>query len=60
MFGIGYGLHPVIILAPALSTAMYWDPIAFGVEISDSGQLGIWEKMLRQELSLKSRGIIGF
>ena len=24
MFGIGYGLHPIIILAPALSAGMYW------------------------------------
>ena len=31
MFGISYGLHPVIILAPALSLGMYWDPIVIGV-----------------------------
>ena len=37
MFGIGYGLHPIIILAPALSAGMYWDPMVICVEISDSG-----------------------
>ena len=31
MFGIGYGLHPIIILAPALSAGMYWAPIVIGV-----------------------------
>ena len=50
MFGIGYGLHPVIILAPALSAGMYWDPIVIGVEISDSEHLGIWEKERRENL----------
>ena len=44
MFGIGYGLNPIIILAPALSFSMYWDPIIIGTEISDSEHLGIWEK----------------
>ena len=44
MLGISYGLNPVIILAPALSAGMYWDPMVIGVEISDSGHLGIWEK----------------
>ena len=48
MFGISYGLNPVIILAPALSAGMYWDPVVIGVEISDSEYLGIWEKE-RQE-----------
>ena len=47
MFGIGYGLHPIIILAPALSAGMYWDPLVIGLEISDSGHLGIWEKERR-------------
>ena len=50
MFGIGYGLHPVIILAPALSVGMFWDPIVLGVEISDSGHVGIWEKERRENL----------
>ena len=50
MFGIGYGLHPIIILAPALSAGMYWDPMVIGVEISDSGHLGIWEKERRENL----------
>ena len=44
MFGISYGLNPIIILAPALSFSMYWDPIVIGMEISDSDPLGIWEK----------------
>ena len=44
MFGISYGLNPIIILAPALSFSMYWDPIVIGMEISDSDHLGIWEK----------------
>ena len=42
MFGISYGLNPVIILAPALSAGMYWDPVVIGLEISDSENLGIW------------------
>ena len=50
MLGIGYGLHPVIILAPALSVGMYWDPMVIGVEISDSRHLGIWEKERRENL----------
>ena len=50
MFGIGYGLHPIIILAPALSAGMYWYPVVIGVEISDSGHLGIWEKERRENL----------
>ena len=44
MLGISYGLNPIIILAPALSFSMYWDPIIIGTEISDSEHLGIWEK----------------
>ena len=48
MLGIGYGLHPVIILAPALSVGMYWDPMVIGVEISDSEHIGIWEKERRE------------
>ena len=44
MFGISYGLNPIIILAPALSFSMYWDPIIIGMQISDSDHLGIWEK----------------
>jgi len=44
MFGISYGLNPIIILAPALNFSMYWDPIIIGMEISDSDHLGIWEK----------------
>ena len=50
MIGIGYGLHPVIILAPALSLGMYWDPMVIGLEISDSEHLGIWEKERRENL----------
>ena len=50
MLGIGYGLHPIIILAPALSLGMSWDPMVFGVEISDSEHLGIWEKERRENL----------
>ena len=48
MFGISYGLNPIIILAPALSFSMYWNPIIISMEISDSDQLGIWGKE-RQE-----------
>ena len=48
MFGISYGLNPVIILAPALSAGIYWDPVVIGAEISDTEHLGIWEKE-RQE-----------
>ena len=48
MLGINYGLNPIIILAPALSLSMYWDPLVLGLEISDSDTLGIWEKE-RQE-----------
>ena len=44
MFGICYGLNPIIIFAPALSVGIYWDPMVIGFEISDSGHLGIWEK----------------
>ena len=47
LFGISYGLNPVIILAPALSAGMYWDPVVIGLEISDSEHLGIWEKERR-------------
>jgi hypothetical protein len=54
MFGISYGLNPIIILAPALSFSMYWDPIIIGLEISDSDPLGIWEKE-RNENFGKSR-----
>ena len=50
MFGIGYGLHPIIILAPALSTGMYWDPLVIGFEISDSEYFGFWEKERRENL----------
>ena len=50
MFGIGYGLHPIIILAPALSAGMYWDPMVIGFEINDSEHLGIWEKERRESL----------
>ena len=48
MLGINYGLNPIIILAPALSLSMYWDPLVLGLEISDSDTMGIWEKE-RQE-----------
>ena len=50
ILGISYGLHPIIILAPALSGAMYWDPMVIGFEISDSDHLGIWEKERRENL----------
>ena len=48
MFGLGYGLNPIIILAPALNFAMYWDPLIFGLEFSDSESLGIWSKERRE------------
>ena len=48
MLGIGYGLNPVILLAPAVSVGMYLDPVVIGVEISDSEHLGIWEKERRE------------
>jgi len=48
MFGISYGLNPIIILAPALSAGMYWDPLVIGLEVSDSKHLGIWEKERRE------------
>ena len=52
MLGIGYGLHPVIILAPALSAGMYWDPMVIGGEISDSRHFGIWDKERREAMGL--------
>ena len=48
MFGFSYGLNPVMILAPALSSGMYCDPVVIGLEISDSKHLGIWEKERRE------------
>ena len=48
MLGIGYGLNPIILLAPAVSVGMYLDPVVIGVEISDSEHLGIWEKERRE------------
>ena len=58
IFGISYGLHPIIVFAPALSAGMYWDPLVIGFEISDSDHLGIWEKLRRENLgpSKFSRG----
>ena len=50
MFGISYGLNPIIILAPALSAGMYWDPLVIGFEISDSEYFGFWEKERRENL----------
>ena len=50
MFGINYGLNPIILLAPAVSIAMYFDPLVLGLEISDSETLGIWEKERRENL----------
>ena len=50
MFGISYGLHPIIVLAPAISAGLYWDPMVIGIEISDSEHLGIWEKERRDNL----------
>ena len=44
MLGLGYGLNPIIILAPALNFAIYWNPLIFGLEFSDSESLGIWSK----------------
>lgn len=44
MLGFGYGLNPIVILAPVLNLAMYWDPIIIGIELSDSDSLGIWSK----------------
>ena len=34
MFGISYGLHPIIILSAALSAGMYWAPLVIGLEIN--------------------------
>ena len=48
MLGIGYGLNPIIILAPAVSVGIYFDPFVIGLEISDSEDLGIWEKERRE------------
>jgi hypothetical protein len=48
MLGIGYGLNPITILAPAVSVGMYLDPVVIGVEISDSEHMGIWEKERRE------------
>ena len=56
MFGIGYGLNPIIILAPALSFSIYWDPIIIGMEISDSDQLGIWEKERKENFGTSRFG----
>ena len=50
MLGISYGLNPVLILAPALSAGMYWNPVVVGLEISDSEHIGIWEKERRENL----------
>ena len=50
MFGISYGLNPIILLAPAVSIGMYWDPLVLGLEISDSESFGIWEKERRENL----------
>ena len=50
MFGVNYGLNPIIILAPAVSIGMYIDPLVLGLEISDSETLGIWEKERRENL----------
>ena len=44
MFGMGYGLNPIIILAPTVSFSIYRDPLVLGLEINDSETLGIWEK----------------
>lgn len=44
MFGIGYGLNPIIVLAPSLNLGIYLDPIILGLEKSDSEPLGIWIK----------------
>ncbi|MBC8257853.1 MAG: hypothetical protein H8E38_02460 [SAR324 cluster bacterium] len=48
MLGISYGLNPIIILAPAVSLGVYWDPFVIGTEISDSELFGIWEKERRE------------
>jgi len=48
MLGIGYGLNPIILLAPAVSVGIYLDPVVIGAEISDSEHLGIWEKERRE------------
>ncbi len=44
LLGISYGLNPIIILAPALNLAFYWDPLIIGFEMSDSDSIGIWSK----------------
>ena len=48
MLGIGYGLNPIVLLAPVVSVGMYLDPVVIGLEISDSEHLGIWEKERRE------------
>ena len=61
MFGISYGLNPIIILAPALSFSMYWDPIIVGMEVSDSDHLGIWEKERKENFGIsRFKGDIQF
>ena len=50
ILGISYGLHPTIILAPALSGGIYRYPMVIGFEISDSDHLGIWENERRENL----------
>ena len=54
MFGISYGLNPIILLAPSLSFSMYWDPVIIGLELSDSDPLGIWVRE-REEIFGTSR-----
>ena len=44
MFGFNYGLNPIILLAPAVSIGIYFDPLILGLEVSDSETLGMWEK----------------
>ena len=54
MFGFNYGLNPIILLAPAVSIGLYFDPVVLGLEVSDSETLGIWEKERLENLGRSS------
>ncbi len=44
MLGVSYGLNPIVVWAPPLSLAYYFEPIVVGVELSDSEKFGMWSK----------------
>ena len=48
LLGMSYGLNPIILLAPAINFAFYWDPLIFGLQMSDSDSIGIWNKERRE------------